>query len=247
MRQWTLAFHAGCAKCREAAVGVQAEAPSPLSVRSLTDPDVRELRRKAFGGRAPWAPTLLAVSGDHVRAWTGPMLAVRLAFLLGPKRSLRVIRNIKHAVIIPNSTARSRVLRVVPGLATGLFLLSGGASLPGQRATLNMLDGDSAAEVLRHAEQDEDFSRLRAHLELQGYRECAQYVLEGERSGGVRRGIRSKFRGPGDSSARLVYAYEPGAKPHLIAVTEEGGDEQVLTMRNGQVVPWERRVTDRFD
>lgn len=244
MRQWILAFNAGCSKCQEIIVGVQAEAPSHLSVRNLTDLDILELRRKAFGPNYPWAPTLLAVDGDHVRGRTGPKLAVRLAVLLGSKRSLRVIRTLKNSAAVLDVAARSRVLRAVPGLATGVFLLSGGTSFAGQHPVPNTreLQDDSAAAVLRHAEQDKDFGRLRSHLESKGYRGYEQHVLEGDRNDKVRRGIRSEFRGSGDSSAHLFYAYEPGEEALLVAVVEEGDNEHMLTVRDGCVVPWEKTL-----
>lgn len=87
--EWVLAFDASCPTCRGVAASVAAACGDAVEVRSLTEVDA--WRSRALGPAAPPAPTLLRVDGEHVRGWTGPALALRLARRLGPRRSLRVV------------------------------------------------------------------------------------------------------------------------------------------------------------
>ncbi|MFD5080000.1 bacteriocin fulvocin C-related protein [Streptomyces sp. NPDC058371] len=90
---------------------------------------------RALGEGAEWAPTLLAVNGDQVRAWTGTALSLRLARLLGPADSLRVVRALRDVDVL-RSPSRRGILKAVPGLALGTFLVTGGlAASPAQAVT----------------------------------------------------------------------------------------------------------------
>jgi len=126
---WILAFDAGCSTCSAITGKVQAVAGSRLQVRSLRDARVEELRRQAYGtAEAPWAPTLLQ-TGRPVRAWTGTALSLRLAGLLGPTRSVRVIRALlTDRPVVVSDPDRRRVLTAVSALGAATFLLTGGLS-----------------------------------------------------------------------------------------------------------------------
>ncbi|SDS60235.1 bacteriocin fulvocin C-related protein [Jiangella sp. DSM 45060] len=88
--RWILAFDASCGTCREISAAVARAAEDRLEVLPLRHPDVEGWRRRA--GDPEWAPTLLRVDGDEVRAWTGARLAVPLARRLGPRTSAAVLR-----------------------------------------------------------------------------------------------------------------------------------------------------------
>lgn len=89
-----LAFDASCGTCSRIAARV-AEISGPMfRVSSLSHPEVAELRRSALGPGAPWAPTLLDLRSSPARGWTGTALAARLAALIGPRRSWRVLKEI---------------------------------------------------------------------------------------------------------------------------------------------------------
>ncbi|GHJ37028.1 hypothetical protein [Streptomyces sp. TS71-3] len=66
-----------------------------LDVKPLTQPEVVAWRGKALGDDAPFVPTLIKVatgrSGEKVRAWTGPVMTVRLALRLGPRATVRAL------------------------------------------------------------------------------------------------------------------------------------------------------------
>lgn len=132
MTEWILAFDADCRFCEEVVDRVGSSVDKTLTTASLTEPQVRELRTRALGVGAEWAPTLLEVDGDQVRAWTGTALSLRLARLLGPADSLRVVRALGGLDEL-RSPGRRGILKTVPGLALGTFLLSGGlATSPAQ-------------------------------------------------------------------------------------------------------------------
>ncbi|MFJ2828421.1 bacteriocin fulvocin C-related protein [Streptomyces sp. NPDC087263] len=106
-----------------------------LTAAGLTEPRIRGLRARALGDGAEWAPTLLAVKGDQVRAWTGTALSLRLARLLGPADSLRVVRALRSLDVL-RPPSRRGILKAVPGLALGTFLVTGGlAASPAQAVT----------------------------------------------------------------------------------------------------------------
>lgn len=89
---WVLAFDASCGTCRFLAETVARECGEKLSIRPLNDEDVSRWRREAFGAEPPWAPTLIRVQNEQVRAWTGPGMAIPLARRLGPRSTIRLLR-----------------------------------------------------------------------------------------------------------------------------------------------------------
>lgn len=133
MTEWILAFDAGCGKCNEVIDGITDIAGERLTVAGLGEDRIRALRHQALGDHAPFAPTLLAVDTDRVRAWAGPRMSVRLSLLLGPRRSLAVARALNRMDVIVHGDRR-RFLKAAPGVALGVFLFSGGAAAPAMAA-----------------------------------------------------------------------------------------------------------------
>ncbi|MFC9843848.1 bacteriocin fulvocin C-related protein [Streptomyces sp. NPDC060223] len=135
MTEWILAFDADCRFCGEVVDRVRVSVDGTLTTAGLTEPRIRGLRARALGEGAAWAPTLLAVNGGQVRAWTGTALSLRLARLLGPADSLRVARALRDLDAL-RPPSRRGILKAVPGLALGTFLVTGGlAASPAQAVT----------------------------------------------------------------------------------------------------------------
>jgi hypothetical protein len=133
--EWILAFDADCRFCEEVVDRVRVSVDGKVTTAGLTEPRIRALRARALGEGARWAPTLLAVDGDQVRAWTGTALSLRLARLLGPTDSLRVARALRDLDVL-RPPSRRGILKAVPGLALGTFLVTGGlAASPAQAVT----------------------------------------------------------------------------------------------------------------
>ena len=125
---WLLAFDAGCSSCTSVTQRLNDEIGHVLITRNISDPDIVELRKQAFGANPPWAPTLLETKGDRVRGWCGPRLSLRLTRLVGPRRAQRITRQIAHDSM-PSDAQRRNVLKLLPAAAgSGLFLLSGGTA-----------------------------------------------------------------------------------------------------------------------
>lgn len=147
MTEWILAFDADCRFCEEVADRVRGSVDGTLTTAGLKEPRVRALRARALGEGAEWAPTLLAIDGDRVRGWTGTALSLRLARLLGPSDSLRVVRALRDLEGL-RPPDRRRILKAVPGLALGTFLVTGGlAASPAQAAT--RVKGSSASRWVK--------------------------------------------------------------------------------------------------
>ncbi|NIV33021.1 MAG: hypothetical protein GWN58_27330 [Anaerolineae bacterium] len=125
---WVLAYDTQCADCSGLAEEIADVAGSRMSYRSLSAPDVLELRVRALGPKPPFTPTLLRVHHEDVKAWTGKRMAVRLARLLGPAKAAAVIAVVgKRAQSTgPADPTRRRLLSFVPKGALGLAVLGTG-------------------------------------------------------------------------------------------------------------------------
>lgn len=112
---WVLAFDASCRTCRMVARRVVRACDGKLDVLPLAHRDVRQWREQSLGSDAPWAPTLLEIRDDGVRAWTGAGMAVPLARRLGLRSALRVLASIGESR--RPEQRRGQRGAAVPGLA----------------------------------------------------------------------------------------------------------------------------------
>ncbi|MEV0495316.1 bacteriocin fulvocin C-related protein [Streptomyces atratus] len=106
-----------------------------LDVLPLTDPDVQQWRRLGMGPAPKWAPALLRVRGDDVRAWTGPTMGLAMAGHLGPRGTVRVLRalgQLREAERRDSSResgtamGRKQFIRLLGGTATAIGLTVAG-------------------------------------------------------------------------------------------------------------------------
>lgn len=135
-RRLVLGFDAGCTTCSGLAEQIEAQVGGGLEVRSLRDPQMEHWRRQALGENAPWAPTLVEVSGGKVKAWIGIRMGVYLARRLGPTASwkmARVLGELKESNRAQPSPrigiTRSRFITGLGGAVVGMSVLSGTGSL----------------------------------------------------------------------------------------------------------------------
>ncbi|GAB3816548.1 bacteriocin fulvocin C-related protein [Micromonospora zhanjiangensis] len=89
--RWVLAFDGSCAACATISHTVERASDRKLEVLPLTHPDVLRWREERMGVEAPWVPTLIRVRGPKVKTWTGATMGVRLAAMLGPGATMRVL------------------------------------------------------------------------------------------------------------------------------------------------------------
>jgi hypothetical protein len=131
-RRLVLGFDAGCMACSELAKQIQEQAGEKIQVLSLWDQQVRNWREQVFGHDAPWAPTLIEISGADIQAWTGWRMAARMARVLGTAATWRVMQVLGEHDSVPlpeTGIARklaSRVSRAgfLKGLAGALIATS---------------------------------------------------------------------------------------------------------------------------
>lgn len=133
--RWVLAFDASCLACRRVADSVEEACGDELEIMPLNHKDVHTWRTQAFGGNAPWAPTLVKVEKDSVNAWAGRSMAPRLVRHLGLSSTIRVIRALGQLSAVPAhpepegkspKIARKRFLQIGFGMTVAVGLLTTG-------------------------------------------------------------------------------------------------------------------------
>ena len=85
-----LLFDAGCAVCRQLAGAIEKAAGGRLEALSLRDPQARAWLERAYPNGWEHRPYLVAVDGDRVQVFSGLGMALRLGWLLGPRKAWRV-------------------------------------------------------------------------------------------------------------------------------------------------------------
>jgi hypothetical protein len=165
-----LGFDAGCTACSELARRIEDAVGERLEVRSLHEPQVYRWREEALGEDAPWAPTLIEVRGEEVRAWTGIRMGVRLSRTLGPKDTWRVMQVLgeMNSGVIAGATAmggrslsRAQFLKGIGGAAVAISVLSGTGG-PAAKAgaststSVRGITGDALVKVARRAASQRD-------------------------------------------------------------------------------------------
>ncbi|MGW7514460.1 bacteriocin fulvocin C-related protein [Streptomyces sp. NPDC054796] len=130
--RWVLAFDGTCGTCAAVSKAVERASEGKLEVLPLTHREVQRWLRLDEKPRTRWAPTLLRVRDEHVRAWTRPLMAVQLARRLGPRSTLRVLqslgqlrseaRNTPARAEAENAIGRKRFLQLCGGVGVAATL-----------------------------------------------------------------------------------------------------------------------------
>lgn len=87
-----LIYDSGCSVCTQLAQAVGDAAGGKIRAISIRDDRARELLDRAYPNGWAFAPYLVAVDGDRVRAWTGAASALRLARMVGPLNAWSIWR-----------------------------------------------------------------------------------------------------------------------------------------------------------
>jgi len=103
-RRLMLGFDAGCMTCSGLAKRIEETVGDKLQVRNLHDPHMEHWREQALGENAPWAPTLVEVRSDMVKAWTGRRMGLILAGKLGLVATWRVMQILGETRAKPTGT-----------------------------------------------------------------------------------------------------------------------------------------------
>jgi hypothetical protein len=127
-----------CQKCKNASSAVGKIEHKSLRVAPLDSPEVVEWRKLTLGSNPPWTPTLLRVHGSSVKVWTGRAMAVRLAVLLKPRKTMRLLQALaktsqSDAVEPREETARTmgraNFLKLAAGVAVVGSLIGSGRTI----------------------------------------------------------------------------------------------------------------------
>jgi len=148
-----LLFDAGCAVCNQIAQAIEEAASGKLQVVSLRDPQAVQWLEQVYPEGWAYRPYLVVVEGDRVRAYAGPGMAMRLGWLLGPRKAWRVWSLARrYGVMLPPggeySAERRGFLKRATLFVVGLFFFPRLGSSDGQ-STLQELDRNIIVRQLR--------------------------------------------------------------------------------------------------
>ncbi len=131
--KYHLLFDSGCSTCTKLARAIEDESGGRLAIRSLHDPQVQALLKKARPGWQ-WQPSLLELEGERPRVFTGLAMAARLVRDLGPRRAWRVGRLMWDADVSLHNSSPAILGRrsFIKSGALMLGLLLPGFELPGR-------------------------------------------------------------------------------------------------------------------
>jgi hypothetical protein len=131
-RRLVLGFDAGCMTCSELAKRVEEKVGDQLEIRDLRDPDVTRWIEDALGQDAPWGPTLIELSENRVKAWTGLRMGLALSWRLGIRDTWRVMKALGASedsdqvpTLAGSGFNRAEFLRGLGGAVFALSVLSG--------------------------------------------------------------------------------------------------------------------------
>jgi len=124
-----LLFDGGCAVCNQIAQAIEEAASGKLQVVSLRDPQAVQWLEQVYPEGWAHQPYLVTVDGDRVQAYAGPGMAMRLGWLLGPRKAWRVWSLARrYGVMLPPggeySAERRGFLKGVPVLMAALIATS---------------------------------------------------------------------------------------------------------------------------
>lgn len=260
--QWVLGFDGGCSTCGRLAQELVALSDGKLTAKSLRSAEVQGWREQALGVKAPWAPTLFAVEGESVRAWTGKGLVARLGRLVGPHKLWRIamlVGGLMEPLEEPASRGRRVVLRRgIIGTAASLALLNGGVGTRGlaalaqglaedrvssaantqkSRYAVEKLDNNRFNDMERRAKNDRSFQIIREYF-------THEHSGRGWGAKG-RDGLRLTRDGDRVRDVFAITFVKPGDDEwsHVIYAEEDGGK------RGSHVYLWkgkDNRFPDRF-
>jgi predicted DCC family thiol-disulfide oxidoreductase YuxK len=114
-----LLFDARCSVCRQIAQSIEGAAAGKLEALSLHDTKAKALLDRAFPEGWDFAPYLVTTDQQEIRAWTGVQAALRLGWLMGPIKAIRVWRLARRSRAIlptrvtmhPTSLSRRSLLK----------------------------------------------------------------------------------------------------------------------------------------
>jgi len=125
-----LIYDGHCSDCRRLAQSFKKSADSKLDILSIHDSKAKELLDHAYPKGWMHAPYLVLADQSAVHAWTGASMALRLAWLIGPRQAWFIWKAARRSRIhllrgsaqpITTKIGRRRFLKT--GIGTGLAIV----------------------------------------------------------------------------------------------------------------------------
>lgn len=211
-----LGYDASCTKCTRMAQEVEEITQGRLDVLPLSNPDMSQWRRQALGDNATWAPTLVEVSGESVRAWTGAAMGMQLRRRVGNRNTWQIAKALgtRHdaaAGKAPSAISRSAFMKGAVGALVGLSVLaarprqaqaSEGGDADHWLAQLELTDAlemsdDQLSEAVTSVAQSSDFERM-TESQSGSQANLGTWATD---SGSTVKGVRHQTRGGGQLNA----------------------------------------------
>lgn len=105
--KYILLFDSQCMKCGSLANQVKGIAKERLDVRTLHEPEIKELLDRNFG-EWTWEPKLLVLNGEKVQVLRNTRLSIRLLRLLGVRDSFKVLNLIRNRPYVERGATLGR-------------------------------------------------------------------------------------------------------------------------------------------
>jgi len=121
-----LLFDSGCCQCSKLARTIEQEVSDKLTIRSLHDPEVKELLDRERPGWK-WEPMLVEEKGEKVRVFAGGAMMRRLVWVLGPRRAWKILKLVAGDSVLkstsPKNVGRRNFLRLAGAAAVSAITL----------------------------------------------------------------------------------------------------------------------------
>lgn len=91
-----LVFDGSCSVCARIAYGIKKDAGSTLNAIDIHTPLAKQLLDRALPEGWDFSPYLIEISGEQVRAWTGPAMSLRFGQRFGLWRSMQAWKHIQR-------------------------------------------------------------------------------------------------------------------------------------------------------
>lgn len=123
-----LLFDSNCSTCSKIARAIVQEVNGQFTIRSFYESDIQDLLNQA-NPDWPWKPTLLEISDNKVRTYTGFGMGLRLILVLGFRKAIRLMnliaQNANGQDNVSSHSSRRHFLRQSGAMMTTIPLLVG--------------------------------------------------------------------------------------------------------------------------
>lgn len=166
LERYYLGYDAGCGTCSNVAHQIAEVVGDKVQIMSLSSPEMERWRTDAMGENPPWKPTLVAVSRDRAKAWTGLGMAFALRREIGTASMWKVAQLMgAHKDLVRPEVrgfTRGQFMRGTIGAVAGASILMGTGSALAAAKTKDDWAGSVAIRSKKELNRGEIISQLRS-------------------------------------------------------------------------------------